>query len=101
MSDLFGGLPSYTTQDGRSVEAKPRGKHYVAPRGGADRPGTGPKGETCGSCRHIMRTERYRKCELTRAAWTRGPRTDIRARWSACSKWEAPPPGPSIAEKLG
>jgi hypothetical protein len=42
MEDLFGGLPTYQTSDGRTVEVKKRGKHYVEPRGGADRPGTGP-----------------------------------------------------------
>ena len=91
MSDLFGGLPSYTTQDGRAVEAPKRGKHYVEPRGGADRPGTGPAGETCGSCKHLERTGRsgkcFPKCALTRACWTHGPKTDIRIRWAACSKW--------------
>jgi hypothetical protein len=30
VTDLFGGLVSYQTADGRTVEAKPRGKHYVA-----------------------------------------------------------------------
>jgi hypothetical protein len=91
MTDLFGGLISYQTANGRTVEAKPRGRRYVQPRGGADRPGTGPKGETCGSCEHLVRygNGRYPKCELTRAAWTRGPRTDVRVRWAACSKWEA------------
>lgn len=51
-------------------------------------PGTGPSGETCGSCQHIMRTARYRKCDLVRRLWTGGPGTDIKARSAACSKWE-------------
>lgn len=92
MTDLFGGLISYQNSKGETVEARPRGAHYVEPRGGADRPGTGPIGETCGSCEHLVRTGRGRacpKCALTRGAWTRGPRTDIRIRWAACSKWEA------------
>lgn len=93
MNDLFGGaLPTYTTQDGRTVEAPKRGKHYVAPRGGADRPGTGPAGETCGSCKHMVRTytgsKHFPKCGLNRACWTHGAKTDIRVRWAACSKWE-------------
>ena len=94
MIDLFGGLPTYTTQSGEVVEIKKRGKHYVEPRGGADRPGTGPAGETCGSCKHIARVQHakvYLKCALTRACWTSGGRTDIRARWAACSKWEPQP----------
>ena len=93
MTDLFGGLPSYTTIGGQTVEAPKRGKHYVAPRGGADRPGTGPKDETCGSCKHLVRVrtgagKAFPKCGLNRAAWTHGGKTDVRVRWAACSKWE-------------
>lgn len=57
----------------------------------ADVPGTGPAGETCKGCQHYFRKEMgsvYRKCELTRAAWTGGPGTDILASAPACSKWE-------------
>lgn len=56
-------------------------------------PGTGPRGETCGSCRHIAHTGnggRYLKCELVRHKWTNGYGTDIKAGAPACSKWEAP-----------
>jgi hypothetical protein len=56
------------------------------------KPGSGPDGETCKSCRHIHRSEMaktYLKCWLMRAQWTGGPGTDIRARDPACSKWEA------------
>lgn len=56
----------------------------------ADWPGTGPASETCGSCRHIMRTARYRKCQLVRKLWTGGPGTDIKARSPPCKKWEKP-----------
>lgn len=93
MTDLFGGLPTYTTTDGRTIEAPRRGKHYVEPRGGIDRPGTGPAGETCGTCKHIVRVQHakvYLKCGLNRAKWTGGGATDIRSRWAACSKWEKP-----------
>jgi hypothetical protein len=58
-------------------------KAAEVPRGHAARPGTGPAGETCGTCRHLYRTQDtarpYRKCELNRAAWTGGPKTDVRA----------------------
>jgi hypothetical protein len=106
MTDLFGGLPnSYTTRDGRTIEAPTRGKHYVQPRGGADRPGTGPQGETCGSCQHLYRVgtrsgKSFPKCLLNRAKWTHGGATDVRVRWAACSKWEAREPAPSPAEKM-
>jgi hypothetical protein len=58
---------TFQTMGGETVAVKARGKHYVEPRGGADRPGTGPAGET----------------------WTHGPKTDIRMRWPVCGKWES------------
>lgn len=54
--------------------------------------GTGPEGETCGSCSHLFRNrmaKTYLKCELRRATWTGGQGTDVRARDAACAKWEA------------
>lgn len=65
----------------------------IPQRGHAARPGTGPEGETCGSCAHysVQRySKTYRKCALTKAAWTHGPGTDIRAKDPACSKWDKP-----------
>ncbi len=58
----------------------------------AARPGTGPEGETCGSCRHLFRNQlarTYLKCSLMRALWTGGGGSDIKARAPACSKWES------------
>jgi hypothetical protein len=57
-----------------------------------DKIGTGPNGETCGSCRWIHRSPsgRYRKCRLTDHRWTHGTATDIKAAWPACSKWQDP-----------
>lgn len=63
----------------------------VKKRGHADRPGTGPKGETCGSCRHIAKRQMakvYTKCGLTRATWSGGGATDVRHKDPACSRWE-------------
>lgn len=67
-----------------------RGKHYVEPRGYAAKPGTGPKGETCGSCKHKTSgfRRRFPKCILTRACWTHARRTDILVGADACEKWE-------------
>lgn len=65
------------------------------PNGYAAAPGTGPKGETCKTCRYYSghrRTKIYRKCELTRAKWTGGPGSDILARSPACHYWEKPKP---------
>lgn len=48
------------------------------------------EGETCGSCRHLLRRRCgkrvYLKCGLT--AWTCGPGTDWRAGWTACGRFE-------------
>ena len=61
--------------------------------GHAGVPGTGPQGETCKSCSHLMRRATYRKtflkCALRKAEWTGGKGTDIRAKDAACGKWEA------------
>lgn len=60
--------------------------------GYADHPGTGPEGETCGSCQHLFRNEMartYLKCALMRAKWMGGGGTDVKARAPACAKWES------------
>jgi hypothetical protein len=53
-------------------------------------PGTGPKGETCGSCQHIVKlcSKSVLKCGLNRAKWTSGRKSDVLQRDPACSKWE-------------
>jgi len=65
------------------------------PRGHAAPPGSGPQGETCGSCEHIFRkslSKTYIKCALARARWTGGGGTDIRVRDPACRLWEKAKP---------
>ncbi len=62
--------------------------------GYASPPGTGPEGETCGTCTHIYRKKMgktYSKCNLMRAMWTGGYGTDIKVRAAACNKWETKP----------
>jgi hypothetical protein len=58
----------------------------------AGRCGDGPAGETCGTCKHIVRVHhnngKYLKCGLAKAGWTHGAGSDIKARWAACEKWE-------------
>lgn len=61
-------------------------------KGHAARPGSGPEGETCGTCRNLHRNrmaKTYLKCGLMRAHWTGGAGTDVRARDAACSQWTA------------
>lgn len=62
--------------------------------GYAKPPGSGPKGETCGSCEHYTRVQVmsgrfFRKCGLMEAHWTHGPGSDIKMKSPACSLWEA------------
>jgi hypothetical protein len=63
--------------------------------GHAAKPGTGPTGKTCRTCKHRYRrraSKVYQKCGLMRHVWTSGPGSDIRASDSACSYWEPLPP---------
>ena len=52
--------------------------------------GPGPEGVTCSQCIHFYRKQyanTYFKCRL--AGDSRTPRTDWRARWPACGRFEA------------
>jgi hypothetical protein len=55
--------------------------------------GTGPSGETCGTCKFRLRIQyragTYQKCELAKAMWTHGTGSDIKAKWPACREWAA------------
>jgi hypothetical protein len=66
------------------------GKDWLG--GYAMRPGSGPAGERCGTCRHDVKvnggTRDYHKCALCKPNWTHGPGSDIKQRSPACSKWE-------------
>lgn len=85
--DLMGKEYALSAAEARKAAAKypvPKRGGYAAP------PGTGPDGETCGSCKHIFRTSRYRKCEKRKSAWSHGFATDVFARSPACKFWEKP-----------
>lgn len=61
-------------------------------RGHASPPGTGPKGESCKTCAHVVRkgmSKTYLKCGIMRAHWTGGGATDVRSGDAACSQWSA------------
>jgi hypothetical protein len=69
-----------------------KAKRLSKKHGHAAVPGTGPAGETCRSCAHLVRKEMsrtYLKCGLMKAYWTGGGGTDVRARDAACRRWEA------------
>lgn len=59
------------------------------PKGNAAPIGSGPDGETCLTCEHsycVKLGKTYHKCGLVKA--TCGPGTDIRLKWTACSRWQ-------------
>lgn len=76
----------------RALTPKERKKLFKSTRtkqhGHAYPPGTGPEGETCGTCKHACRFRRYIKCGLNRSRWTGGYGTDIRAKDASCKFWE-------------
>lgn len=92
------GQLTFQTMGGTTVVVPVRGKHYTQPKGYAARPGTGPVGETCGSCRHRTRVEHarsYPKCDLARHKWTGGRGSDILVKSPACERWaDANSPAP-------
>ena len=90
--DLFGEVPEGATPPvrGRGPQG---GKHYTRPNGYAARPGSGPTGQTCGTCTHACRqrnysaNKRWLKCGLVERNWTNGRGSDILASSPACSQW--------------
>lgn len=87
--DLLGQPHALTPEQKRKIG---RGKRREpVPAGYAALPGTGPEGETCKTCKNMVRVtfaKTYRKCGLMRAQWTGGGKTDVRARSPACKRWE-------------
>lgn len=73
-----------TPAERRKLRGPPKRSGY------AHIPGTGPEGETCGTCKHkIAMRGRFLKCELRYETWTHGYGTDILARSPACKFWSA------------
>ena len=102
-ADGLSATPAQTLRRQAAIEA---GQH---PFGGPLRQ---PAGQTCGTCLHCVE-RRYHaqsahwKCGRLRAYWTKGPGTDLRKRWPACSRWAPgpdappdPPPPPSGPDPL-
>lgn len=85
MKDLFGNEITEAEARKRMKARDPQPKGYAA------LPGTGPAGETCKTCKHLVRrqfSKTYLKCGLMWRAWTGGPGSDIRAKSPACRHWE-------------
>ena len=78
---------------GQEVSGKPekRRKHFLKDMAHAAQPGSGQKGETCGTCKNRIRinyhNRTYNKCGLMKGSWTHGPGTDIRCKDNACKFW--------------
>lgn len=88
-ASLFGGIePARHYSAPRQISPKPAG--YAAP------PGTGPAGETCGSCVNCrVRTgavRRFYKCALMVSAWTHVRDSDVLLKSPACRRWSAGAP---------
>lgn len=86
MGDLFNLDRALTPSERRRLRGGPQAKSY------AGKPGTGPEGETCGSCGHLIRkhlAKVYRKCGLMERHWTGGKGTDVLATAPACRNWTA------------
>lgn len=75
---------------GEPISEKPSIKNPVG--GYAARPGSGPSGETCRTCRFAVcagyHDRNYWKCQKIEHAWTFGPGSDIRLKAPACRHWE-------------
>jgi hypothetical protein len=79
--------------DPASLKPDPEKKKYPTPYGYYFAPGTGPAGETCGSCDHCVRKHLSKKnvykCGLNRENWGGTRRSDIVLRSPACKFWKS------------
>lgn len=80
-------VPYHKQKDGVSRQGQRNPKKK---KGYAARPGSGPEGERCNTCKHywVSSNGRFRKCELIRRHWTNSYGTDILAKSPACKFWE-------------
>jgi hypothetical protein len=87
--NLFGGVDPAAV---RGALRSPPAAGYPAA------PGTGPEGETCGSCSHCRmrlftrqrpgaRPRKFYKCGANRWAWTHGRESDVLVHSPACRLW--------------
>ena len=101
-TDLTKKEMALTPDERRSIglsrgQANGKRRRTPVPGGYAAVPGTGPEGETCKTCAHIVRkqmSKTYIKCGLMRERWTGGGKTDIRAKSPACKQWKSPEVSP-------
>jgi hypothetical protein len=89
--DLFGNEIIEPAPARRSITGKKRSNTKA--KGYAARPGTGPDGEKCKTCRHIFGNKMgsgrvFWKCSLMKHCWTGGRGSDVLVNSPACGKWE-------------
>ena len=77
--------------DGLLMMLPETAKRAVKRRGHAGAPGTGPAGQTCKTCHHVVSrrggVRSWTKCALSKHRWTGGAGTDVRKKDPACSSW--------------
>jgi len=81
-------MTAYKNCYGEEIDLLGEQARRSVPKGYRGIPGTGPEGETCGSCGNRVTNQhqrKYYKCGLTK--WTNGAATDIRLKSPACSFW--------------
>lgn len=92
--DLLGQriIPDQPLSEADLLERKrARRRAGEVPRGYYAAPGSGPPGETCGSCKHARQhvwSKAFYKCDRYPNP-TKSRRTDILLRSPACKGWEA------------
>ena len=81
---VFGGAEP--ARINRQAMAQPKAAGYAAP------PGSGPEGETCGTCLScrfkVIRGRRVYKCGRMTRSWTHGRESDVSVRSPACELHE-------------
>jgi hypothetical protein len=82
-TDLLGHEVKWSDVPAPDAKRKPTQR-----KGYRGRPGTGPAGETCGTCKHLCRFKKYSKCGLMHRLWTNGLGTDILQKSPACNFWQ-------------
>ena len=92
-SDLFGPiLPSPFELKLNAERIRAKEIKNKIPRGYIATPGTGPKGETCRTCQHVVRVrlmgEQRLRCGLNQAKWKKTNRSRVIPTSPACSQWE-------------
>lgn len=91
VKDMFGNEVDLEALAAQPILGRRKKRRDPIPSGHFGVKGTGPAGETCGSCKHLCRNQLakgYLKCGLNRAKWTGGRKSDVRARDAACRHWE-------------